>query len=276
MIWKQMIIASLPLVLVSGLVAWKGYPPPVSTPLSLNNIKLDCSEPPGFIVGYKQDEASLIPLGQGFRFQGVSWLTADVCSSGTLQLTAEGEIADHQAPIIQIALNSEILTAQAIDQRQNVNVRVPRKGRLTLGYFNDYYLADVRVATLRNPMLSGPLCKTLSGLVPKETGGGWIPENQTATLVSDVPMTITPCAAGELSLQVVGRSGLEEYPILVFKQGGVDRLRVETGKNFQRIQLKIAASPLTIILSNPYGKTLADRNLNLYSVKFVPDKMQVP
>ena len=63
MIWRQMIVASLPLVLVSCLVAWRVYPPPVSTPLSLNNSRPDCSEPPTFTVGYKQDEASLIPLG---------------------------------------------------------------------------------------------------------------------------------------------------------------------------------------------------------------------
>lgn len=87
-------------------------------------------------------------------------------------MMAAGEVANYQAPIMQIALNSKVLAAQTIDQSQNINVHVSKKGRLTPGYFNDHYLADVRVATLRNPVFSGSPCKILNVLVPKETGVG--------------------------------------------------------------------------------------------------------
>ena len=276
MTWKQMMAATFPLLLTTSLLVWRDHLPVKANTMTLSNTNLTCSTPPHFQSGYKQDEASLLSVGQGFKFQGVSWLEIDLCSSGILQLTAAGEIANGQAPILQIALNSEVLSVQKFTQRRTVNLHIPVKGRLTLGYFNDYYLADVRVATLENLSLSGSSCKTINVLVPKETGGQWIPENQTATLVSNTPITVIPCAAGTLSLQVVGRAGLGEFPVLNFKQNKIDRLEVRTSKNFQRIQLEINGSPLTVTLMNPYGKTLADRNLNLYSVSFTPDDVKIP
>ena len=271
-----MTAATLPLLLVTSLLVWRDHLPVKANTLTLNNTNLICSNPPHFQSGYEQDEAGLLSVGQGFRFQGVSWLETDLCSSGTLQITAAGEIANNQAPILQIALNSKVLSVQKFAQRRTLNLHIPDKGRLTLGYFNDYYLADVRVATLANLSLSGSACKTINVLVPKETGGQWTPENRTATLVSNTPMTVTPCAAGTLSLQVVGRSGLGEFPVLNFKQNGIDRFKVRTDNNYQRIQLEIDASPMTVTLVNPYGKTLADRNLDLYSISFTPDDISPP
>lgn len=276
MIWKQLTGATLPLLLVTSLLVWRDHLPVRANTLTLNNTNLTCSKSPRFRSGYEQDGASLLSVGQGFRFQGVSWLETDVCSSGILQLTAAGEIADNQAPILQIALNSKVLSVQEFTQRRTINLHIPNKGRLTLGYFNDYYLADVRVATLENLSFSGSSCKTIDVLVPKETGGQWVPGDRTVTLVSNTPMTVTPCAAGTLSLQIVGRSGLGEFPVLKFKQDQINVLEVKTGKNFQIIQLNINASPLTVTLTNPYGKTLADRNLNLYSVSFIPDNISLP
>ena len=262
-------VASLPLVLVSGLVAWKAYPPPVSTPLSLNNIKLDCSEPPAFTVGYKQDEASLIPLGRGFRFQGVSWLTADVCSSGTLQLTAEGEVAGGQSPALQVALDSEILSLQNFSRRKSVTIHIPRQGRLTLGYFNDYYEADTRVATLEAMNLTGRSCRNFEVQVIPGTNNQWFPERRSASLVTDAPMKLTPCDAGSLSFQMVGRAGNKEYPVLTFQQEGKVILSLKTTSERRLVQLDITEKPLTITLANPYYKLIGDRNLNLISVKFI-------
>ena len=254
-----------------GLVTSQARPPAHTIQLLLEEKQLNCKEPPTFRTGYQREEGGIRPIGAGFSFQGVSWLEADLCTPGTLVMTAEGESADGQDPILQIALNSEVLSTQTFGPRRSVNVQVPNRGKLTLGYFNDYYRSDARIATLEAIQYSDLSCGNLKINVPKETGGQWIPEAKTASLVFSVPMTITPCSDGQLSLKVVGRAGAGEFPLIEFRQNKKILAKITTGINRQAVLLNVLAMPITITLVNPYFKQIADRNLNLLRVQFIPE-----
>ncbi|WP_339093875.1 hypothetical protein WDJ50_07680 [Deinococcus sp. VB142] len=264
----------IPLVLVSALMAWQSQQRPAAASLAsprLEKAALDCKQPPQYRVGYTSDPAALIPQNQGFRFQGVAWLETDLCTPGTLTIRADGEEAGGAAPTLAVTLNSESLANLDIPAGEKTySVRIPEAGRLTLGYFNDYYLADVRVATLEKFKFLGTGCQAVQVNVPEATGGDWNQEYKIANLVTSVPMTVTPCAAGELELQVVGREGNGAFPVLSFKQGDKVLQTLTTTQKRQRVKLTLSASPLTITLTNPYGRTVADRNLNLRNLEFTP------
>jgi hypothetical protein len=262
---------SLACALLTGLVAWEAENKVQSPGITIDAPHLNCTLPPAFTTGYQREPDGIVPAGQGFDFQGVSWLQADLCSTGILKVTAVGQKANGENPVLQIALNSETLASETFGLRRSVNIHVPHSGRLTLGYFNDYYKSDARIATLENLSFSGLSCKSLAVDVPAATGGQWVPQAKTASLVSAVAMTVTPCSAGTLSLRVVGRAGMNIFPMLEFRQQEKPLLSIQTGLNREAIQLDITASPLKINLTNPYFKQLADRNLQLLSVQFVPD-----
>lgn len=271
MIQKSMLLLSFPMVILTGLVTWKAQERIKAPGIIVDTPRLHCTLPPTFSTGYQREPNGVTPIGQGFDFQGVSWIQADLCFPGTLQLTAAGQVANGEDPILQVALNSEELASEAFDVRRSLKIPVPHPGRLTLGYFNDFYRSDARVATLENLSFSGPSCNNLDVEVPVTTGGLWVPETRTASLVSNIPMTIVPCSAGTLLLRLVGRAGKNVFPLLEFQQQGKLLLSIRTGLNRKAVQLGITAAPLTIRLVNPYFKQLNDRNLKLLSVRFIPN-----
>jgi hypothetical protein len=273
---RSMIAFNLALAVLTGVVVWRAQERVQAPSIALDVPRLNCTFPPTFSAGYQREFNGVAPAGQGFNFQGLSWIQADLCSPGILQLTAAGQVANGENPILQIALNSETLASEAFDKRRSLKIRVPHPGRLTLGYFNDFYRSDARVATLENLSFSGLDCKNLNVDVPRATGGQWAPSTRTASLVSSVPMTVIPCSAGTLSLRTVGSNGAKVFPLLEFRQQGKLLLNIQTGVKRKAIQLKITTAPLTITLINPYFKQVADRNLLLFSVKYYPDSIKAP
>lgn len=276
MIQKSLLAFSFPLAILTGVVTWKAQGRIEAPNITVDSPHLDCTLPPTFSTGYQRESNGVTPIGQGFDFQGVSWLQADLCSSGILQLTGLGQVANGEDPILQVALNAETIASEAFDKRRSLKIRIPHPGRLTLGYFNDFYRSDARVATLENMTFFGSSCGNLDVSVPRATGGQWMPDTKTASLVSSVPMTVIPCSAGLLSLRVVGTAGMNIFPLLEFRQQGKLLLSVQTKTNRKALQLKITARPLNITLTNPYFKQLADRNLQLFSVKYYPDPVKAP
>lgn len=251
--------------------------PQQTAPLQLAVPEGSCTQPPRYRVGYRLEPNGLRPLAGGFSFQGLSWVETDLCTPGTLTLTADGDVAGGEAPILDIALNSRVLAREAFDQQRTVKLRVPEAGHLTLGYFNDYYRSDARVATLENFRMTGATCRTLRSVnVPPETGGGWSPGTATATLVTAVPMTVIPCGPGELTLRLLGRAGGDIFPVLRFQQAGHTLLQSQTRETRQIVHLKVTAEPLTITLINPYFKQLADRNLHVTRLDFRPETPSSP
>ena len=256
----------------SGVVAWTAHFS-VSVPnMTTEHPVQSCNQPPIFKTGYQRESNGVSAIGKGFDFQGVAWLETHICSSGTLQVVAEGKAANGQDPLLQIGLNSETIASEAVGRRKYISVYLPNPGQLTLGYFNDFYRSDARVATLDHISFYGTGCNSLKVVVPPATGGQWEPESRTASLVSNVPMTIEPCSIGSLSLHVMGQAGKYILPLIEFRQAGKHLSTVQTTTERQLIQLSVIALPVTISLINPYFKELADRNLKLISVRFIPDK----
>lgn len=268
---------ALPPLAASALLLALAVRPAQTRALELSQPPLVCTQPPTYRVGYQREENGLQLRGEGFSFQGLSWLEADICAPGTLVLSAEGEVAGGAAPVLDIALNSRPLAREAFDPPRRVELRVPQAGRLTLSYFNDYYRADVRVAEVQHIDLKNTDCGGISRVdVPKATGGIWVPERRYAYLVFDVPMTVTPCAPGTLRMKVSGRPGGGVFPLLEFRQQGHVLLKVRTGETPRWVRLEVGAAPVSITLPNPYGRLVGDRNLNVRQLQFIPDQPSSP
>ena len=268
---RGLALAALPLAasLALGLVALRPAPPPA---FKASTLPLTCQHPPVFTPGYQRRPNYVVPQAEGFRFRSESWVEADVCSAGTLSVTAAGELGGDELPQLTVVLGTSVLATPRFDRQRRVSMAIPGPGRVILGYFNDYYLADVRVATLRDVALVSPTCKGFKSVnVPVESAGIWYPEAHVASLVHSPPMTLLPCAAGRLTLRALGREGNGAFPLLVFRQGGQVIKTQPTDLTWQELSLEVTAAPLTIAVGNPYGKTLADRNLNVSQISFTPD-----
>ena len=132
------------LTLASVIKPPEGFPLPVLSAPTNNT----CQEPPAFDVGYQSDGASLLKQGAAFRFQGISWLEARVCEPGKLVLQGNGEQAANQDPQLSISLDTRSLgEVKFLPTGTTASVEVPAAGLLRLAYLNDYYAADVRVAS---------------------------------------------------------------------------------------------------------------------------------
>ncbi|MFB9995352.1 hypothetical protein ACFFLM_25760 [Deinococcus oregonensis] len=269
-------LSVLPLLLLTGVVTWQSQQPFSNTVLKAVEPESGCTQPPSFRTGYQREGNGVSAIGTGFNFQGLAWIEASTCSPGTLSITAEGEIAANEAPELQVGLGSDLLLQQSFKEPQTVKLRVPRSGRLILGYFNDYYRSDARVATLESLEFLGLGCNTFKVQVPKATGGEWNVAARTASLVSSVPMTIFPCNAGVLSLQVMGQAGKNIFPQIAFRQDNKILNTIQTSGRRQDVTLRVDDHPVNIMLINPYFKQLADRNLNVRSVVFTPDAPNSP
>jgi len=201
----------------------------------------------------------------------MSWLETEVCTSGTLTLRAEGELAGDELPRLDVALDSVVLAREGFSGARTIRIRVPGPGRLTLGYFNDYYLSEARRASLEGLRFVGASCQAFEVDLPRATGGYWSPHNKTASLVFGVPMVLTPCAPGELTFRATGQDARGQFPILEFRSQAKLLLTLQTRGTPQKVSLKVGASSISIRLTNPYTRELADRNLVVEHLSFEPD-----
>ena len=265
---RWLALSVLPLLTIAGLTTLSpGRAPEVQVASSAR-----CSQPPVFTLGYQRGQDYVIPRGNGFLFRSDAWIEAQLCRGGTLSVTAQGELAGTELPQLTMVLNNEVIAAPRFDRERTVQVKVPAAGRLLLGYFNDYYEADVRVATLRGFKLRGADCQGFTSItVPREAGGTWSAQTLYATLVRAVPMTVVPCGHGTLSVILVGRPGNAAYPEVTVSQGDRTLAHVRTSAQPQPLSVDVQAEPLTITVTNPYFKTIGDRNLLVSGLTFSPD-----
>ncbi|TSA81469.1 hypothetical protein FNU79_15175 [Deinococcus detaillensis] len=231
---------------------------------------LHCTKPPKFEVGYQSGKDNLIIQNETYRFLSTSWLQADLCSAGTLEITAHGEVAGSEEPILLAALNGQVLNTQPFNQERTWKLNVSEPGRLILGYFNDYTLTDVRIATLSSFWFSGPTCHVLPQIDVPAAGGKWYPAANVATLVNGLALTAVPCGPGQLTFTLVGREGNRAFPQLIIVQAGEVLGKPISRAQLQTVSLTVSALPITITITNPYYQTLADRNLIVTRLKFSP------
>lgn len=268
--WLAFILTTVSVVIVA-------QRPPEVPGLNIHRAPRKCTVPPNYRVGYEREANGVsVAANGGFTFQGVAWLQADICTPGTLTIVADGRVGGGEAPELNVAVDSNTLSAEQFSERRTIQIRVPQAGQLSLAYLNDFYRSDARVGTLENIRFSGRHCRTFTATVPPKTGGGWYPIGNVATLVSDVPMTLTPCSAGTFRIRVVGRAGNQVFPTLVFSQNGVLLRRVQTQTNRQDIALTVGVEPVTVTLINPFFRELDDRNLYIRRLSFSPDPATAP
>lgn len=259
-----------PLFLLLFWVIWEVQKPMDPLLLIPASPALECHTPPTFRIAYQQDRGGVFPQLEGFQFSGLGWIQADVCRRSLLVIKAEGQTADGQAPILRVLLDSQLLAEENISQQKIIRVNIPKPGRVTVAYVNDYYASEARIAFLEQFNFLGEQCRQLAIEVPQSTGGQWSPQANAASLIFNVPMSLTPCSAGELTFRAFGRSINNFYPLLKIEQKGLISKEIHLSEEPQTVRLNTSSSKITIKLMNPYFKEIGDRNLSIKTLYFLP------
>lgn len=227
----------------------------------------DCG-PLKLTPSYERDPGNAALTPRGVLFKSFAIVSAPICEPGELVLRLESQLGGPEAPRLTVGLDEASLGEWAITQPRELRIRIPKAGRLTLGYFNDYYRSEVRMVTYEQFKLDAP-CQTLGVEAPPETGGGYDAVNNRAWATAAVPITLKPCAAGSLSFRLLGTSAAGTAPRVEVTQNG-ESLRQLTAGSRQLVQVPVGAGEVSLKLLNPYFKELADRNLLVRSVTFRP------
>lgn len=272
----KVLLAGLPLLAVSALVAWQADRLPLKGPVIGPDAQPTvCEVPLKFKVAFPDGDSSLQSTSAGVQshvFMGNSWLTADTCQSGTLRVVGEGQVVGGAAPQLQVALNSNVIWAGAFSDKREVLIRIPRAGHLTLGYFNDFYRSEYRNAMLEQLKLTAKGCDTFEMDVPAEAGGTWNAQARSVGWLFAPSLTLKPCAAGTLQFRASGRPAAGKSATLEFSQGGAVLRKVQLKEAAQPLSLAIENKPLRIRILDPYFKELGDRNLTLREIHFSPGR----
>ena len=229
-----------------------------------------CSQAPKFEIGGSKDKNGLVSQGDGFNFQGLSWLTIYTCTPGFITLTVEGALAAGELPQLDIAINGVVIDSQKFSARRTVKTRIPEPGLVTIAFVNDYYKADVRMAMFSHPIMDLPECHSITNVTaPFESAGTWDAIVRIGTVVRKrPPIIIRPCGKGILSILLAGQSGAGEYPTLSIKQSGNVLKTYQTDGEYRRLSINVQGEPVELAVENPYAKLLADRNIRVWSVSF--------
>jgi hypothetical protein len=242
---------------------------PVQSPqIQSEPSKERCSNIPEFRIGYEKDAGSVKRLRGQYLMHGISWLQNIFCTSGTLEITGLGENVAGQPPRLTILEDDKIIRTVDFDRVKIVRVNVKSESRISLAYLNDYYAADVRVANFERFKFTGIDCNNISVDYPFASGGTVDTNLNLASLYSNEPLIVNPCSSGILEARVSGRKGFGEFPHVTMIQDGKQLLFLKTSMQKTTISLKVSPRPIMIKLINPYGKTLADRNLQILKLKW--------
>ena len=229
-----------------------------------------CQKSPVFYKGYMREQNGIESFSNyGWSFQGIAYVKLDTCSAGTLKIEADGESALNIKPELQIDLNSAPLVSIKIGTRSKYIITIPSAGHITLGYFNDYYKADIRVAVIRQIVATGCLQPPKLELIGNE--GGTVDNSLSlATLYSEKKIRISICPRGTIQLRLSGQAGGGIFPVVRFLGAGEEIVKFQTKKHDQKITFSTNGT-LDMELLNPYAKLIGDRNLNIRHISFTPN-----
>jgi len=230
-----------------------------------SSASVPCSPSPKFKIVDLPGPKTVIAQGKGFDLNGFGWLVAKVCSPGTLVINARGDTLDGIGPQMFVSVEDRSIFEGEVVKQRTIKVDVPNPGTIKIAYLNDASKRDVRVATFSHVSFAGVDCNKFSGV----KGENWNAARQLAVLV-DTPLTLTPCAAGQLSFRLSGRAGNGAYPVVTVAQGGRTLLSRTTTTEASIVSVKVTSRPVTFTLSNPFNQLLADRNLYVSNLSFVP------
>lgn len=231
-----------------------------------------CNQPPSFKPVYQAGRDFLQTRGDGFHFASEAMLGATLCSAGTLEITANGELGGVEQPQLTVFFEGDVLTKHYFNRQSTLELPISKAGRVFMGFFNDFYLTDSRVIFIQGINLYGPGCKELSSIhLTLNSGVEMNPITGIALLASGTPLTFMPCRSGQLRLSLRGQKGNKKFPIFQVSQNGNIIYKNRINKDWIALKLQVEQSPLTFRLVNPYWKTVADRNLNVLDINFIPN-----
>ncbi len=257
---------------ISALVAWQAARLPLKSTILLPAPLPPCELPLQFRVAFPKTEPSLLPFSKsrGYTFMSNGWLSGESCQKGTLVIAGQGQEAGGAAPVLQVALDSKVIWSGEFTAPTTIRVPVPAPGRLTLGYFNDFYRSEYRNASLEDVQFRSESCQTFGLDVPPSSGGSWNVQTRSLVWLFKEPVTIRPCGAGLLTFRASGREAAQAFATLTFRQGGQEIRQLPLTGQPQQVSLHLNAELLEIQITNPYFRELGDRNLTINSVDFIP------
>lgn len=254
-------------------ISWLALSNDAPAELRLQQAAAPCQRPPVFRVAYEEGEGAIELGGGQLTFRGVGVVEGLSCGPGILELTGRGDVADGAAPRLEVSLNNRVLGSFPFAGSRTVRLALPEGGRVSLGYFNDFYKADVRIAVLGEVALAAPQCGGRFDVeVGENSAGSWFPQDAVAYLVSDPGSVLTPCGSGVLSAAVWGKPGAGAYPRVEFVQQGRVVATIPTSARRKTVSVEVTGDPLTLRIQNPYAKLLGDRNLYITGWRFLPVK----
>lgn len=263
--WRFLGMMLPPLTAVTVLGTLASRPAPIP-PLEVEHTVRACSQPPKFFVAAAVADYAIHQKGDGWFFEADSILETAVCGPGTLTITASGQAANGQAPILQITLNGRVLAEERFTVRRTTHVVLPTAGRVRVTFANDLYQANVRLATLKGITFDGD-CTTFAVDSPLNAWGTSASTNY--IWLRRAPAILRPCGAGTLEMELYGQPAAQEYPIVQFKQGGkVVAMRVSRPVR-TLLTLMISGEPLIITVVNPMEQVVANRSVQVDAIQFV-------
>lgn len=266
------LLALLSPVGISALVAWQAARLPLKAAVLSPAPLPPCTLPLRFRVAFPQNEPPVLPFSgsQGYTFMSNGWLSGEACRKGTLVISGQGQAAGGAAPALQVTLDSKVIWAGEFTEPATVRVPVPAAGRLTLGYFNDFYRSEYRNASLENVQFRSDSCQNFGLDVSPAAGGSWNVQTRRLVWLFGAPVTLRPCGAGLLTFRASGREAARAFGTLTFRQGGQEIRQLPLTGRPQQVSLRLNAQPLEIRIANPYFRELGDRNLTIRNVDFIP------
>lgn len=208
---------------------------------------------------YAFDPASAREVSGGWDLNGESVLEVDVCQPGTLTFTASGTVAGGSGPRVEVDIDGEPLLSAVVTRPESFRVPIPHRGRLHIGYRNDYLRSVRREVTLTEVTLNGS-CRTFTGR-STSASAPWRPPYTAAYLAPPAQLTVTPCAPGTLTAQVTATPVDGVYPVLRISTGQTIRLTAS-----QRVRIPLSGQ-ISLGISNPAFRTVEDRNLQLRDIQ---------
>lgn len=239
----------------------------------VNLLEKPCSPNENFNIGGMVDQNGIIEKGSGFIMSGNGWIYKYLCGPGLIKINATGFSSDSIYPELSINLNGQKLTTFKINKTDNLRFKVHGEGLLTLGYDNDIFKVDLRMATFRNFRIAGVCDSNYRIDTPKESASSWDKLNNSWIVLKSYPAVVLfPCGEGKMQVSAFGQSGKGVFPEIEIKQNkstlGVYQLKEEE----TRIEINVDKSPIYIRLNNPFAELLENRDLIINNINFSYEK----
>ncbi|WP_144012030.1 hypothetical protein [Deinococcus sp. LM3] len=228
-----------------------------------------CSENGNFKIGGMLDDGGVILDDRGFLMNGNGWIYSYLCKPGFITMNVTGISSDGVSPEININLNGQKFRSFKIYGNKNIKFEVPSRGLLTLGYYNDIFKVDLRMATFRNFRIVRTCSSDYKIETPLGSLANWDRVNDAWTVIKKSPAVILfPCGEGMMQLSAYGQSAANIFPKIELRQNDSLIGAFQLGEKETHIKISVDKSPIYISLVNPFARLLDNRDIRINSIYF--------